>query len=320
MLLSRVAESVYWIGRYLERAEDTARFAQVHTELFLDLPQAAGLEWATLLAVTGSADAFGARFPTLSEEEVIAFLATDADNPGSIIASLSQARAGLRTTRSSFPGQAWHILNSLHHWAAETSDQAAGRRTRLGWLSEVVERCQLLQGALDGAMTQDATWSFLQVGRFLERADMTTRVLDVQAGVLIGVEDSLAPYSDVAWMSVLKSLGAQQMYRRAVGGGVSGPDALRFLLQHPQFPRSVEHSLTAIARSLLELPRCQEPMAACAELERMLEAADVDELAVADLHEWVDGVQTVIGRLHDEVAETYFRMSPSAPGVLLPTG
>jgi uncharacterized alpha-E superfamily protein len=320
MLLSRVAESVYWIGRYLERAEDTARLVQVHTELFLDLPKAAGLEWAPLLAVTGAATAFDQRHPTLSEEEVIGFLAVDADNPGSVIASLSKARSNLRTTRAMFPSDAWHALNALHTWAVEQADEAVDRRTRLRWMTGVVQRCHLLRGLLDGVMTQDETWSFLEIGRFLERADMTTRVLDVQAGILLEVEDRLEPYADVTWMSVLRSLNAQQMYRRAAGGGVSGQDALAFLLKDPQFPRSLEHCLTAIARCLLELPRCQEPMAASAELERILEATDARALAGGDLHDWVDDVQDLIGRLHERVADTYFRMAPAAPGVLLSTG
>jgi uncharacterized alpha-E superfamily protein len=302
MLLSRVAESVYWVGRYLERAEDIARLATVHTGLYLDLPRAAGLGWSPLLAVTGSAVAFRARHGEAAEEQVIRFLAADADNPGSVIASLSQA---------------WHALNELHQWAAETIEEAVNRRTRLTWMDGVIGRCQLLSGLMAGVMSHDQTYSFLEIGRYLERADMTTRVLDVQAGILLGVDDRFEPYADVTWSSVLRSLSAQQIFRRTVGGNVSGPEALRFLLSDAQCPRSVEHCLTVIARSLLELPRCQEPMATCAGLQEALEDADVDALAEEGLHQWVDAAQLSIAGLHDRLADTYFRMAPSASDALL---
>ena len=113
-------------------------------------------------------------------------------------------------------------------------------------------------------------------------------------------------YTDVTWMSVLRSVNAHQMYRRAGYPAVSGSEALRFLLKDVQFPRSVEHCLTALARSLLELPRCQDPMAVCAELQGQLEAADVAALAEEGLHAWVDALQEGIGDLHDVLADTYF--------------
>src|SRR5271169_856165 len=155
MLLSRVAESVYWVGRYLERAEDTARLAKVHTELFLDLPKAAGVGWFPLLAVTGSATSFGARYEEATEEEVIEFLTSDPDNPGSVLVSLSQARANMRLTRSVFAGEAWHALNDFQQWAVDTREEAVDRRTRVRWTEAIVHRCQLLTGQMDGVMSHD---------------------------------------------------------------------------------------------------------------------------------------------------------------------
>jgi uncharacterized alpha-E superfamily protein len=306
MLLSRVAESAYWAGRYLERAEDIARLARVHTELYLDLPKAAGLGWFPLLAVTGSAADYRTHHREATEEEVIGFLATDPDNPGSIVASLARARANMRVARSVFPGETWHAVNDFHRWAVDASDEAVGRRTRVRWMEAVVHRCQLLAGQMEGVMSHDQAYAFLEVGRFLERTDMTSRVLDVQAEVLLGVGDIVGPYTDLTWMSVLRSLNAHHTYRRSRGGAVSGAEALGFLLKDGQCPRSVEHCLIALARSLLELPRCQEAMAVCAELQTRLEAEDVTELAAAGLHDWVEHLQAGIGDLHDMLAATYF--------------
>ena len=127
MLLSRVAESVYWAGRYLERAEATARLVHVHTELFLDLPKAAGVGWTPLLAVTGSGQAFRHRHTGASEEEVVDFLAISAEHQGSILASVAQAHANLRVTQAVLPSEAWGVLNQLHSWVAQTRHEAVDR-------------------------------------------------------------------------------------------------------------------------------------------------------------------------------------------------
>ena len=150
---------------------------------------------------------------------------------------------------------------------------------------------------------------------------MTTRVLDVQAGILIGVERPPAsPYADVTWMSVLRSLSGGTDVPTQRRRGRVGPDALRFLLQDPQFPRSVEHCLTAVARSLLELPRCQDD-GRVGRCRRVLEATDAIKpwRPASCTSRWTD-VQELIGRLHERVADTYFRIAPAAPGVLLSTG
>src|ERR1700738_1724187 len=268
MLLSRVAEGVYWTGRYAERAEATARLIKVHTELFLDLPKSAGVGWSPLLAVTGSGDAFSTQYSNAAEDEVVAFLVVDADNPGSVIASLAEARANLRVTRTVLPRQSWEVLNGLFLWAVDTSSEAVDRRTRLAWMDHIIRDCQLFTGSLAGTMCHDESYSFLEIGRFIDRADMTTRVLDVQAEILIGQgADTVRPYADITWMNVLHSLATRQMFLRHGRPGASGPEALRFLLKDPRFPRSVEHCLTGVSRCLLELPAHTEPMAGCAAVQ-----------------------------------------------------
>jgi uncharacterized alpha-E superfamily protein len=317
MLLSRVAEGVYWAGRYAERAEATARLVKVHTELFLDLPKSAGVGWSPLLAVTGSGDAFSTQYSDAAEDEVVAFLAVDADNPSSVIASLARTRANLRVTRTVLPRSSWEVLNGLFLWAVDTSPQAVDRRTRIAWMDHIVRQCQLFTGSLAGTMCHDESYSFLEIGRFIDRADMTTRVLDVQAGILVGQgAATVRPYADITWMNVLNSLASRQMFLQHCRSGASGPEALRFLLKDPRFPRSVEHCLTAVSRCLLELPAHSEPMAGCAAVQSQLEDADVAQLAQSGLHEFADGLQQGLGRLHDLVTETYFGIAHSGSAML----
>jgi uncharacterized alpha-E superfamily protein len=239
----------------------------------------------------------------------------DGDNPGSISASVARARHNMRVTRGMFPRPAWEEINDLHLWLSDTADQAVDRRTRIDWATGAIRRCQLLSGLIAGTMIHDASYSFLEVGRFVERADMTTRVLDVQAGVLMTRRDD-DPYADVIWMSVLKSVAAAQTFRVNASVGAPGPAALRLLLKEPQFPRSVEHCLTEVSRALIELPQHEEPMAACALVQRMLEDVDVDVLDGEGLHRFVDELQAGIADLHDLVAASYFRTTPAGSDVL----
>jgi len=315
MLLSRVAESVYWAGRYLERAEATARLVTVHTELFLDLPKDAGLTWSPLLAVTGSAESFEELHRESNEDTVVAFLTSELDNPGSVVSSIASARENLRITRALLPKQSWEILNEMYLTALSARADAVHRRTRPQWTEYVMRGCQTLCGSLDSNMSHDDVYSFLEIGRFIERADMTTRVLDVQAGILMDGTRALAPYADITWMSVLRTLSALQMYLRTAGCGVSGPDALNFLMHDAQFPRSVERCLTEITRALLELPRYDEPMHSCAEMQRVLETSPVKHLADdGGLHDFVDQLQLCLADLHDVLTTTYFRLVPTASG------
>src|SRR5690606_33722868 len=123
-----------------------------------------------------------------------------------VVASVAQAREDLRVTRSMVPRRTWETVNELHLWVRETRRDGIDRRTRLAWCEEVIRRCHLVAGSVYATMTRDDAYSFLEIGRFVERADMTTRVLDVEADILLG-EEGLRPYTDVTPLALLSSLG-----------------------------------------------------------------------------------------------------------------
>ena len=253
---------------------------------------------------------------------MVDFLATGDDHDGAIVASIARAHANLRVTQAVLPIEAWEVLNQLHAWVDSTRLQAIDRRTRLAWTNQVIRQCQLLSGLLEGTMSHDDAYAFLEIGRGLERADMTTRILDVQAGILLSQRDGVSAYADLTWMGVLRSLSAHQMFRRTVGSSVSGPAALRFLLRDPQLPRSVERCLIEISRALLELSRHHQPMAACAVIQQLLERTDLDSPegegpTAAALHEYSERLQDGFASLHELLVATYFQMKPSTSTVLL---
>jgi uncharacterized alpha-E superfamily protein len=315
VLLSRVAGHLFWAGRYLERAEGTARLVRTHTELFVDLPRSVGLGWAPLLAVTGSREAFDDGYAVVTEDDVVTFLLAEPTNHGSVVASVQQAREDLRITRGLIPRRMWEVVNETQQWVVATAVSGCARGGRLMWCEEVLRRCHTVAGSATATMSRDLAYAFVQIGRLVERADMTTRVLDVQAGILMGTgAEALAPFTDLTWMSMLRSLGGEQMYRRQMGGVISAHDAVRFLLREPAFPRSVEHCLSEIARWLGELPYQYEPVDASGSAYALLASVSTDDMDVNDVHQFVDDLQLALGALHTQLEAAYFPQHAEAGG------
>ncbi|MEM7337844.1 MAG: alpha-E domain-containing protein [Actinomycetota bacterium] len=315
LLLSRVAESSYWAGRYIERAEGTARLIRSHAELVIDLPASAFVGWRPLLAVLGAGTDFDENHEHASEEEVTRHLAASTENSGSIRSSVSAVHQNLRITRSVMPIEAAEVLTDLHRHVESTAYQAVDRRTRSDWLTSVIRQCQTLTGIMADTMSHDDAFCFFTVGRQLERADLVTRVLDVEAAVLTGrAHDALVPYQDLCWAAALRSVSALQAFRRR--SSAHTPEAtIAFLLRDPRCPRTVESCLVEASRWLLEIPRHEDAMAACASVGTLLQGVDMDDLMNGGLHEFVDELQLAISELHDRIGETWFQTVPTAVGV-----
>ena len=239
-MLSRVAENVYWMARYLERAEDTARLLSVNSHLLLDLPRATKLGWSEIIAITGNDELFDEFYPTRDEASVLSFMCGDRRYPGSILSSLASARENLRTTRDVIPREIWEEVNQLYLSVKEQVGSGITPRRRDAFLGRVIRSCQTVNGLIEGTLSYTPVRSFLIVGRQLERADMTPRIIDVRsANLLPRSAEDLKPFETLQWMSVLKSLTGYQMYRQHVRLRIRGPDVLSFLLQDQLFPRSV---------------------------------------------------------------------------------
>lgn len=312
MLLSRLAETAYWIGRYIERAENTARLVMVNTHLVMDLPKGIRLGWYPVLNITGSRELFFEHYEHANDASVVRFLVTERRNPGSIIVSLETARENMRATRVIVPREAWETLNDLYLLARDTTARGLAGSRRYDFLDEVVRRCQQLTGMLSGTMSHDDTYTFIKMGRNLERADMTTRVLDVRASSMVieDVED-LKPFDDIQWRSVLNSLAAYQMYRRHVHMRIRGRDVLRFLLQDREFPRSVLHTLGEVQACLQTLGHNENALRVLGHAQRYIQEAEVGELVGEALTRYVDEFQIRLGEVHEEVARAYFGGQPA---------
>lgn len=312
MLLSRTAEDLYWLGRNVERAEAVARLVGEHTNLLVDLPVDVDSDWAVLLSVTGSLPTFTERYDRAGEAEVVTFLMADVGNPGSVLRSISAARESLRIVRPLVPRSAWECLNRLHLDAVEQTASCAQRRHRTPVTERVMASCQQFSGIMGGTMSRDHAYRFWQLGQLTERADMTTRVLDVGAGTLMAAAApsghppaDRSPYEDVRWLGVLRALAAHNMYHRATGSSVSGPEVVRFLLQDAAFPRSVRHCTARMQELLEELPDRPEVAAAVDTLDRAAHELTVPRDPAA-LHRRVAGLQRSLQQVHAALSEAYF--------------
>jgi uncharacterized alpha-E superfamily protein len=304
MLLSRVADSLYWGARYVERAEDTARIVRSYTDVMVDLPTSVGATWAPLLAIAGSAEAFEAIHDTTDERAIVRFLVADESNPGSIVASITTGRNNLRATREVLPREAWQAVNDLYLYSSSNRESGVDRRSRARFLTRIIEEGQRIDGVLTAAMSRDEAYEFWRMGEALERADMTTRVLGVRASALLDPALS-GDTESVQWMGVLRSLSALQMYQRAHRGSIEGVDVIEFLLHDRRFPRSVSSCLNRVAEALGRLPRADVPNDALASATLALQGIEVDEVDGAALDEAMDRVQVALDIVHASVVTTY---------------
>ncbi|MEM1080182.1 MAG: alpha-E domain-containing protein [Pseudomonadota bacterium] len=308
MMLSRLAENLYWYSRYLERAEGLARLINVNAHLNMDLPGRLAPGWEPLIRITGHSTLFAEQYgDALVEKTVVKFLLSDARNPASIRSSLERARENLRSARDLLPREIWERMNTLYLDAEAQFKSALSKRKRQDWLDQLTLGCQQMTGMLMGTMSQDHAYDFILIGRYLERADMITRIIDVRAFDLLPDElEELPPFESIQWMGVLKSLSAYQMYRRHVRVRVSGPEVLAFLLKNPQFPRSVLFCLRWLASRLAALPgNDDQALRRVVELMRKVQQAPSERLKDQSLSQFLDQVQIDLAEVDRLISQTW---------------
>lgn len=310
MLLSRVADNLYWGARYLERAEDTARLVRAYTELVIDLPMRVTSTWDALLAVAGSRVEFDSFHLQITETDIVRFLVTEATNPCSILCSVASARENLRTTREVLPRDAWQTVNDLHLYVGANASSGVERRTRSRFLSRVIADSQQLDGVMSTSMSRDAAYELWRLGQALERADMTTRVVGVRAASLLASRNDPADhvggvYEDVQWMGLLRSVSALQMYQRRTRGPIDPVGAVRFLLFDTEFPRSVASCVNRMRESLMSLPKTELTLPTLDALAELLAGIPTGADDPVALDASMDMVQTGLADVNDCVREAF---------------
>jgi uncharacterized alpha-E superfamily protein len=288
-MLSRIAESLYWIGRYVERAEDTARITDVNFHHTLGMGASPEDElrrqrqWEALLAIVGDEEGFRTAYGDASEDTVPPYLTLDASNPNSIISCVARAREQAGTMRHEIASEMWEALNRFHLRLQRRRDHGAiafGIENAHLFYRSVVEFSHLFQGVTDSTMPREEGWYFLQAGKFLERAEKTARALDVKFHLL--VTDAVPPvpvggpqfaaaaravaFEDVPgdphqWLAVLHSLSAYEAYHKLYRSAVRPRSVIEMLILSPVFPRSIRFAIGEVEAALAAIGayRAYEP-------------------------------------------------------------
>ncbi len=314
-MLSRVAERVYWMGRYVERAESTARLINAYTTQVMDLPKGVEPGWKQIINIMGTNGAFEAHYKNYDERNTIKFLLADTDDTSSIMSALAMARENVRTTRDVLPTEAWEHTNELYLYARDNVQQGITRKGRFYFLKNVILRCQQITGLLSGTMSHDAAYDFVCAGRNLERADMTTRIVDSAVFILMPRKDQPSAYDNILWVNVLKSLSAFQMYRQHVRNRVVGDAVIQFLLRDRAFPRSVAHTIAEAEAAVNTLPRRDAPLRALGRLQRRINEAETHKMSLDELHAFIDELQAGFNDVHEQIWGAWFRLdqTPAVP-------
>jgi uncharacterized alpha-E superfamily protein len=306
-MLSRVAERLYWSARYLERVENTARLVSVYDDLLFDLPKDIEVSWYNLIEILSGEEVFEQRYKVKDERNVVKFLLADDTNTSSMLSSLKMVRENIRTTRDAVPKETWELINELDLYAQQNIKQGINRSGRHDFLNTIIEGCQKIIGLFAGAMSRDSGWHFLIMGRYLERADMGTRILDAAVSLMLKSEpEARIQLGQVTWSKVLKSQSAYLDYRRTVRTSINGAKAATFLMNDPCFPRSLAYCLGQIGEAATKLPRAG---LITAQVDKLLEfdypinsSEDLDE----DFHNHLNDIQIAIIEVNHQITENWF--------------
>lgn len=313
-MLSRVANSIYWMNRYIERAGNIARVIDVNFRLMLDLPAGMSVQWDAVVRTTGDYDAFIERYKKATRDTVIQFLTFDDENPNSILSCVRAARENARSVREIISSEMWEQLNKFYL----TVMDAAARRLDAPeeFFQETKLASHLFIGLSHTTMSHGQAWHFGSLGRMIERADKTSRILDVKYFILLpSVKDVGTPLDEIQWTAVLGSASALEAYRQRYGR-VSPKRAVEFLVLDRDFPRSIHHCLRQADQSLHEISGaplgsfCNSPERLVGQLRSELDFAQVSDIIGGGLHEFLDLLQIKLNTIGAAIYDTFFEVRP----------
>ncbi|NOU92046.1 alpha-E domain-containing protein [Paenibacillus sp. LMG 31456] len=248
-MLNRNAEALFWVGRYVERAENHARLIDVHYHIqqeadFLHKDH----KWTRLIDALGARTLYVQQFEAFTEKDVLSFITLDRGNANSLFSCVSQARNNLRTLREKLPSELWDVLNAFYLWLGEMQVDDIIKDSPNAFYRHIKERMAMFQGVENSVMLRQNEWHFIESGRFLERAENTVRILQSVAGTLLEGRDIPTPYPNM--LAVLKSVSGYQSFRRFYGDGMQVEHIMEFMIRSESFPRSIQFSFTELEKHL----------------------------------------------------------------------
>jgi len=307
-MLSRTAENLYWTGRYVERAENTARTLDVSLRAALQR----GLEtqpvddWDSIVDIVDARRRFEAKYPSATAEAITTFVVLDDENPSSIRQCFWMARENMRALRATISNEMWETVNSSWLAVRDFDHEALRRRGAREICEWVVGRSQLFLGVSHGTTLHDDAFHFIRLGTYLERADNTSRLLDAKYVRLQSVADSPAT-AYYAWGAVLRALGAIRAYRQAFRDVIEGDKVAELLLLQRDMPRSLRFCAQEVLGHLdyLGKNRDLECQRLAGELHARLRFARMDRLRDAGVHNFLSEVVEQLALLGNQISKDF---------------
>jgi len=313
-MLSRVANSIFWMSRYLERAENAARLIETRLHMILDLPSLRedSNAWKPLVDITGDGDYFSEKIGAPTRENVMFFHTFDSAYPHSIKSCLTAARENARSVREVIPSEIWEMINKLYLEVAGMGTSRKAFKNPHKFYSHIIMQSHLIMGIAHTTMSRGEAWYFAQLGRYLERADKTSRILDVKYFIILPRLDDVGSSMDnVLWSALLKSTSSFEMYRKRFNL-ISPQNIVDFLIFDREFPRSILYGVNHAEQALFRITGT--PMGTFNnELERQfgklsgkLNYSNVSEVMSIGLHEFLDDIQSDLNNLGNAISENFF--------------
>lgn len=315
-MLSRVADSLYWMSRYIERAENTARLLDVNLQLMLDFE---GLDdsaltghWEPILNSSGNSELFHELYSTPNSRAVTEFLTFNPENPNSILSCINIARENARMVRDQISAEMWEIINDIYHKLRNRSAESIWQEGPYQFYEDLKSDSLLFQGYAEATFTHDQGYKFLQVGKYLERADQTSRIIDIKHHMTLPDPDDRGGAVDIAqWMAVLRACSAFEAYHHRYAVDVQPRNVAEFLILSPNFPRSIRFCLSALdyhMRSITSTAEGQFSNQAeqlSGRIRSEIIYTTIEEVMDHGLNPWLDRFQKKLIQLNNAILECY---------------
>jgi uncharacterized alpha-E superfamily protein len=305
----------------MERAENVARFIDVNLHLMLDLPTTAKQQWEPLVTITGDIELFSKRYGKANRDEVIQFLTFDPYYPNSIVSCLRATRENARSIREVISSEMWQTINEFYLFINSKHAEAEAFKDPHEFFTKVKLENQHFIGVRDGTMSHGEAWHFSQLGSLIERAEKTSRILDVKYFILLPqVEYIGTAYDNIQWAALLKSASALEMYRKRFHR-ITPSQVVGFLVLDREFPRSIRYCIIHSEESLHNITSSQ-PGTFSNEAERQMgrlraeiDYTDINEVIETGLHNYLDSFQIKLNSVGDAIFDTFFTVHPSTSSV-----
>lgn len=315
-MLSRVADSLYWMSRYVERAENNARILDVNLQLTLDFETAGEggeqAHWEPILVSLEDQKLFFSLYTSASASNVCEFVTFQKRNPNSILSCIARARENARTVREYISSEMWEQINRVYLYLKSTEARELFANSGIEFYREVVRQSHHFFGTTDATLNHGEGWNFIQLGKFTERADCTTRILDLKYHILLPSGELAGGDIDtIHWMAVLKSCSALEAYRKVNIGQVTPSRVAEFIILHDSFPRSIRFCVDALDQALHRISGCDRSHFSN-EAERLsgrlcseLDYATIEDIFSSGLHQYLDAIQLRLIRIGTAMGRSY---------------